>query len=118
MQGNAGESKGNIWECVQSARGMQVNTGGMYWSGCKVPEGCRGMPGECKVTSGTSGKCKGVGTKCQGNAGECGGMQDNTRGTYGSGCNVSGECRGIPGEGAEVGAKCQGNARGTYGSAK
>ena len=71
-QGNAGECKGmpgNIWEWVQSARGMQVNATATYGSGA-VPEECRkcwGMPGERM----------GVGTKCQGNVGECKGMPGN-----------------------------------------
>ena len=50
-QGNAGECRG------------------MYCSGCKVPEECRGM---------------------HGNAGEC---QGNARQTYGNECKVPGEYR-------------------------
>ena len=66
-QGNAGECRGiqrntgkcqwNIWELVQSARGMlgmQGNARDTYGSGCRVPEECRGL----------LGKCKGVGVKC------------------------------------------------------
>ena len=70
----AGERQGNVWEWVQSARGMQGNATGMYGSGCKVPEECRRM---------------------QGNAGEC-------QGVYGSGCKVPGECRAIQGNAREL----------------
>ena len=56
-QGNTGECQGNLWERVQTARGMhgkQGNARGTYGSGCIVP-------GEC---SGLRGECKGVGVKC------------------------------------------------------
>ena len=61
-QVNAGECRGiegndgNIWEWVQSARGMHGNTGecqGNVWE-CKVQGECRGMTGEST----------GVGVKC------------------------------------------------------
>ena len=59
-QVNAGECRGT-YGCVQSARGMQGNARGKYWSVCKVPGECRGMPEECM----------GVCAKCHGNVGEC-----------------------------------------------
>ena len=80
----------NVWEWVQSARGMQGNAGecqGNVWSGCKVP-------------------------------GECRGMQGNASGMHGSVCKVKWECGGMPGKCMAVGAKhqrntgMQGNARG------
>ena len=40
-QENAGECQGNVWEWVQSARGMQGNARGTYRSGCKIPGECR-----------------------------------------------------------------------------
>ena len=59
-KGNLGECQGNVWEWVQSARGMEGNPMRMYGSGYKLPGECMGM---------------GVGAKCPGNAGECRGMQ-------------------------------------------
>ena len=56
-QGNTGECQGNLWEWVQTARGMHGKQGkarGTYGSGCIVPGECRGLPWECK----------GVGVKC------------------------------------------------------
>ena len=97
-QGNAGEFRrmpGEVTEWVQSARGLQVNTGdcryarGMYGSGCKVPGECREMPGEC---TGMPGERKGVGAKSRGMQGR------------------AGECTRKPGECIGVGAKFQGNA--------
>ena len=119
-QGNVGECKGmpgNIWEWVQSARGMQVNATATYGSGA--------VPGECRKCWGMPGERMGVGAKCQGNVGECKGMpgniwewvqsargmQVNATATYGS-CAVPGErrkCWGMPGERMGVGTKCQGN---------
>ena len=61
---NLGECQGNVWEWVQSARGMEGNPIRMYGSGYKLPGECMGM---------------GVGAKCPGNAGECRGMQRNAR---------------------------------------
>ena len=55
MQGNTGKCQGNVWEWVQSARGMlgmQGDAKGTYGSGCKLPgecRECRGMPGERMV---------------------------------------------------------------------
>ena len=46
---NTGKYQGNVWEWVQSARGLLGNARGMYGSGCKLPGECReckGMPGE------------------------------------------------------------------------
>ena len=63
-KGNLGECQGNVWEWVQSARGMERNPMRMYGSGYKLPGECMGM---------------GVGAKCLGNAGECRGMQRNAR---------------------------------------
>ena len=83
---NAGECQGNIWEWVQSVRGMLGNTGecqGNVWEWCKLPGECReckGMPGEyasgCIVPAEyreLPGECKGAGVKCygKGNAKEC-----------------------------------------------
>ena len=48
-QGNAGEFWGNVRACEQCARGNQGNAG-------------------------NTGKCMGVGTKCQGDSGECQGV--------------------------------------------
>ena len=87
--GNAGECRGiegNIWEWLQSARGMHGNAGecqANVWE-CKVPGECRGMTGKYE-----SGGCARV---TQGNAGEYRRIQGNARGTYGSGCKVPGEC--------------------------
>ena len=98
MLGNAGICQGNVQEWVQSARGIQGNARGTYWSsGYKGPGNageCRGMPGERM----------GVGVNCQGNTGNAGnvgewqgnvsemysarGMQGTTRGMQGSGCKV------------------------------
>ena len=71
-QGNVGECKGmpgNIWELVQSARGMQVNATATY--------GSDAVPGERRKCWGMPGERMGVGTKCQGNVGECKGMPGN-----------------------------------------
>ena len=147
-QGNVGECKGmpgNIWEWVQSARGMQVNATATYGSGA--------VQGERRKCWGMPGKRMGVGTKCQGNVGECKGMPGNiwewvqsamgmhgsvqsamgmwedARGMYGCGCKSqkkAGECR--EREHMGFGTKCQekasecrgmlGNTRGTYGSGR
>ena len=114
MQGNTGECQGNVWEWVQSARGMLGNATATYGSGA--------VPGECRKCWGMPGERMGVGAKCQGNAGECHsnvwewcsarGMQEmlgNARGTYGSGCKVPGECRGMPQQRMGV-VQCQENA--------
>ena len=58
-QGNTGECQGNLWEWVQTARGMHGKQGNA--SGCIVPWECRGIRGECR---GLLGECKGVGVKC------------------------------------------------------
>ena len=50
-QGNTGKFQGNVWEWLQSARGMlgmQGNARVMYASGCIVPVEGRGLPVECK----------------------------------------------------------------------
>ena len=50
-QGNTGKCQGNVWEWLQSARGMlgmQGNARGMYASGCIVPVEGRELPVECK----------------------------------------------------------------------
>ena len=147
-QGNVVECKGmpgNIWEWVQSARGMQVNATATYGSGA--------VPGEHRKCWGMPGERMGVGTKCQGNVGECKGMPGNiwewvqsamgmhgsvqsamgmwedARGMYGCGCKSqkkAGECR--EREHMGFGTKCQenasecrgmlGNTRGTYGSGR
>ena len=47
MQGNTVKCQGNVWEWVQSARGMlgiQGDAKGTYGSGCKLPGECR----ECR----------------------------------------------------------------------
>ena len=96
---------------------------GLYGTGCKVLEQCRGMKGN---TRGTCERCKVPGERrgMQGNAkltwewvqcargmqGNDGKYQGNAKGTYGSGCKVPGEWRGIQFECMVVGVKCQGNA--------
>ena len=45
MQWNAGERQGNVWYCVQSARGIQGNPRGTYGNGCSV-RGMLGYTGE------------------------------------------------------------------------
>ena len=108
IQGNTGKCQGNVWEWVQSARGMlgmQGDAKGTYGSGCK-------LPGECSECRGMPRERMGVGVNCQGIAGnavECRGMQGmqgNARGTFGSGCIVPEKCRGLPGECKGVGVKC------------
>ena len=57
MQGNTGKCQGNVWEWVQSARGMlgmQGDAKETYGSGCK-------LPGECRECRGMLGKRMGVG---------------------------------------------------------
>ena len=84
IQRDTGKCQGNVWECVQSARGMlgmQGDAKGTYGSGCK-------LPGECR-------ECRGMQ-----------GMQGNARGTYASGCIVPEKCKGLPGECKGVCVKC------------
>ena len=72
MQGNTGKSQRNVWEWVQSARGMlgmQGDAKGTHGSGCK-------LPGECSECRGMPGERTGVGVYCQGNAGD---YQGNAR---------------------------------------
>ena len=45
MLGNAGECQGKVWEWMQTARGMQENARGTDGSECKVPGECRRMTG-------------------------------------------------------------------------
>ena len=76
MLGNAGKCQGNVQEWVQSARRIQGNARGTYWSsGYKGPGNageCRGMPGE-RI---------GVGVNGQGNAGNAGESQGNVWEVY------------------------------------
>ena len=74
---------------------MQENARGTYESEGKVPEGCRGMPGERTR----------VEAKCQGNAGECRGLQGNTGECQGNIWEWVQSARGMLGNAGE----CQGN---------
>ena len=56
MLENAGICQGNVWKWVQTARGMQGNARGTYGSGCSA----RGMHGNAGEFRGMPGKRMGV----------------------------------------------------------
>ena len=107
------ECQRNVWERVQSARGMLENAGkcqGNIWEWVQT---ARGMQGNVRQW-----------VQCQGNAEECRGIQGNARETYGSECKLLGECRecwgrrGMPGIRMGVGVECQRNAGDYQGNAR
>ena len=57
MQGNTGECQGNVWEWVQSARGIAGECRGMPGERMGV---CK-LPGECRECRGTPGERMRVG---------------------------------------------------------